>query len=558
MEQSKKKQLIVSILAIVLLIVATVGVTYAFFNYTRTGTANIVSTGTINFTSSQDGRINITNIFPINPEETGIMDDNTKVGTVAITVTGDTTYDNGVEYLVSAVNVNNTVGTKTIPISISATASGTLGTSDENYFEDRDTSTSHIYKVLAKNTISNNDQLMVGYIANNATGINGTITIKAYIDKNKIAISDTYNSNGTPTDTNGTTSQWVDGRTVFTTTEWNSLQGTGVSFQVRVEANEGIWVIDKERNDMVNIYSANSFASEQKSSITEINFIKSTEDEINTHVNLIDLTDSNGNGIVKGWIENNKLYIASPGTTYFPEDSTALFSGFTNVANINFENINTSKVTNMTAMFHNCSSLTTIDLSDFDTSKVTSMDAMFSYSINLVNIDLSGLGSDKLISINGIFDNCTKLTNIDMSNFNFGTVSSFLYDSNKGCLGNLVSVETITLKNAKAINLTSLEGAFNSCPNLTMIDLSGFNTGSVTIMAGMFYNCPKLTTIYVSSDWNVNNVTASGGMFGGCTSLKGGGSPQTTYDANHTDKEYARIDGGANSSTPGYLTLKTN
>ena len=40
----------------------------------------------------------------------------------------------------------------------------------------------------------------------------------------------------------GTTNEWVDGRTVFTTTEWNSLQQNGVSFQVKVEANEGIWV----------------------------------------------------------------------------------------------------------------------------------------------------------------------------------------------------------------------------------------------------------------------------------------------------------------------------
>ena len=37
MEQGKKKQLMVGVIAIVLLIVATVGVTYAFFNYTRTG-----------------------------------------------------------------------------------------------------------------------------------------------------------------------------------------------------------------------------------------------------------------------------------------------------------------------------------------------------------------------------------------------------------------------------------------------------------------------------------------------------------------------------------------
>ena len=57
MEKNKKKQLIVSIIAIVLLIVATVGVTYAFFNYTRTGMANTISVGRIAFNSSQDGKL---------------------------------------------------------------------------------------------------------------------------------------------------------------------------------------------------------------------------------------------------------------------------------------------------------------------------------------------------------------------------------------------------------------------------------------------------------------------------------------------------------------------
>ena len=143
----KQMFLVITVFTLVLLVG---GVSIAFFNYTRTGTANTVRTGTINFTSSQDGRINLTNIFPIDPEETGIMDDATKVGTVAITVTGDTSYDKGVEYLISATNVNNTVGSKTIPISISAETSGTLGTSDDNYFDNRDTATSHIYKVLQK------------------------------------------------------------------------------------------------------------------------------------------------------------------------------------------------------------------------------------------------------------------------------------------------------------------------------------------------------------------------------------------------------------------------
>ena len=42
--------------------------------------------------------------------------------------------------------------------------------------------------------------------------------------------------------TNGTSSEWVNGRTVLTTSEWNSLGTNSISFKIRAESNEGIWV----------------------------------------------------------------------------------------------------------------------------------------------------------------------------------------------------------------------------------------------------------------------------------------------------------------------------
>ena len=71
------------------------GTTYAFFNYTRVGSANTVSTGRISFNTSQGTAVNLTNAFPIDVSE-GIANDNTKVGNVTINVRGDTTYSEGI------------------------------------------------------------------------------------------------------------------------------------------------------------------------------------------------------------------------------------------------------------------------------------------------------------------------------------------------------------------------------------------------------------------------------------------------------------------------------
>ena len=70
-------------------------------------------------------------------------------------------------------------------------------------------------------------------------------------------------------------------------------------------------------------------------------------------------------------------------------------------------------------------------------------------------------------------------------------------------------------------------------------------------MGSMFQGCSALTTIYVSVLWNTTKVGTSGDMFTGCSNIKGGNG--TTYNAEFTDKDYARIDA---AGTPGYLTGK--
>ena len=243
MESSKK--ILLSTIGIAVLIVVVTGVTFAFFNYTRTGSRNVIKVGRIYFNTHQNGTINLSNLFPIDPEETGIMNDDTKVGTIEIEITGDTDYSEGIEYLVSSVDSNIYTSTgKIVPISLDI-AVDSLGTPTANYFTVRENTNTSIYKKLVGDTLVGDQMLLVGYIVPNTTsgtieGIDGSITIKAYLDKNNILISDTYD--GTESDNMGTTNSMAQGKTVITTTEWNALQSTGVSFKVKVEANEGIWV----------------------------------------------------------------------------------------------------------------------------------------------------------------------------------------------------------------------------------------------------------------------------------------------------------------------------
>ena len=311
MIKSKKQMFIVIGVFTLVMLLGTV--TYAFFNYTRTGASNNIKVGRISFVSKDEETINLSNLFPIDPTEQGIMNDNTKVGTYQLTIEGDTDYSGGIEYLVSTVNSN----LSNLPISINMTVGSGLGTSDTNYFTSRDTATTPIYKKIVGSEIVGDEILLVGFIPQNTTlgtsdETGDTITINAYLDKNKILISDTYD--GTESDNMGTPNSLAQGKTVLTTEEWNQLKTNGISFKVKVEANEGIWVenpsklysIMKRKSVMDNIQSTFVSAS------TGINFKQRPSDTNGKGVYMRAGTENDTYPVVyyRGAVEDNNVLFA--------------------------------------------------------------------------------------------------------------------------------------------------------------------------------------------------------------------------------------------------------
>ena len=173
--------------------------------------------------------------------------------------------------------------------------------------------------------------------------------------------------------------------------------------------------------------------------------------------------------------------------------------------------------------FEECENLTTIKgiKENLNTSEVTNMSWMFSGCENLTSLDVSGFKTDNVTDMMAMFYGCENLTNLDVSGF-------------------------------KTDNVTNMSYMFSVCENLTSLDVSGFKTDNVTDMRWMFAECENLKTIYVGAGWNTSNVTESEDMFEKCYNLVGGQG--TKFNENHTDVEYAHIDGG--ESNPGYFTKK--
>lgn len=108
----------------------------------------------------------------------------------------------------------------------------------------------------------------------------------------------------------------------------------------------------------------------------------------------------------------------------------------------------------------------------------------------------------------------------------------------------LSKIETVNLSSFDTSKVTSISYMF-AYSSFEKLNLSGFNTSNVVNMSNMFDQCKKLKNIYASNRFVTDNVTSSSEMFRDSLYLKGGAG--TSFSSSHTDKEYARIDGGTSS-----------
>lgn len=234
MEQSdQSKKVLLSIIGIAILVVAVVGVSFAFFNYTRTSNMNSVQTGKINFSSGYgsnagDDTISITNFFPL---ADGATPDSSNSDSMVITISGGTTYSAGLDYRIVAVGMTGTQ-VANVPVQVSVSQTG-LSSGGNTFVALPQGNGSPSASPV---TVSNGLVLGEGHIAASSpySLTNGTVTITASIPAT-VAISDTYDNGATP---GSTTSQWVNGRTVITTAQWNSLATNPITFKVRVESKQ--------------------------------------------------------------------------------------------------------------------------------------------------------------------------------------------------------------------------------------------------------------------------------------------------------------------------------
>lgn len=232
-------------------------------------------------------------------------------------------------------------------------------------------------------------------------------------------------------------------------------------------------------------------------------------------------------------------------------DMGLMFYYCLSLSSIDLTGWDTSNVIDMYHMFNSCESLTSLDLSGFNTANVSSMTQMFYGCRSLTSLNLSGWDTSTVMTMVAMFSGCSSLTSLDLSNWNTANVIS-MDNMFNGCK----SLTSLNISRWNTISVNDMQNMFSGCTGLTSLDISDWNTFNTWYMTNMFKDCTHLTTIYAGTGWTTDNVYGEWGegLFTNCTALVGGMG--TVYNENHTDKTYARIDGGP--SAPGYFTSKSS
>ena len=191
----------------------------------------------------------------------------------------------------------------------------------------------------------------------------------------------------------------------------------------------------------------------------------------------------------------------------------SVFNGCNSLVNIDVSKWNTGKVIHMSEMFYNCKLLTKIDVSKWNTSNVQGMRNLFSGCSSLTELDVSKWDTSSATTMSNMFNECSKLANIDVSNFKTSNVANMT-----NMFRNCKLLENIDVNGFDTSNVTNMNYMFLGVSKVAKLDVSNFKTSKVTSMLGTFQNCSSLKVLDLSN-WSTNNVNNMQSMFGDCSAI---------------------------------------
>ena len=488
---NNKKQLLLSIGLVLILVLMIVGISYAAFKFTGLGNKpNTITTGaiTMEYTESTN-TISMTGALP------------TTDATGKVRLTAGEYFDFTIKSSIQGnANINWEIAAEDITPSSAKKMAG-----------------KNIKLYLTKLNGDKEEEVMAPKVYNADT------TANSYTGRPSGVMSLAKGTMSTNETTNYRLRMYVD-------EDYNPQgDGGGLSFSVKINAYgktgkkmpvgskiKAYMTQDDYDND--NHPETDFHTADYKSKITTIT-TKKDNTVPETAVESWDISEA-GDGSVMAYVEDDgtgnstyKLTIGGKGGIIANESMVYYFAYFDKMTSIDLSALDTSEVTDMSSMFWFCEKLTDLDLRNFDTSKVTDMSSMFAFCSRLTSLDVSNFDTSKVTDMSAMFSGCNSLTSLDVSNFDTSKVTD-MSQMFQGCR----SLTSLDVSNFDTSKVTDMSAMFSGCNSLTSLDVSNFDTSKVTDMSQMFQGCRSLTSLDVSN-FDTSQVTDMRVMFRSCSSL---------------------------------------
>ena len=400
---NNKKQLLLSIGLVLILVLMIVGISYAAFKFTGLGTKpNTITTGAITMEYEEStNTISMTGALP------------TTDATGKVRLTAGEYFDFTIK---SNIQGNANINWEIAAEDITASAKKMDGKNIKLYLTKLDSTGAETQvmapKVYSASTSANTKTGRPSGVMSLATGTMSTSETINY--RLRMYVDEDYNPQG---------------------------DGGGLSFSVKInaygkvkEAPTGSKIkayrtqddYDNGNNPDTDFHTADYAPKITSVTTKKDNIVPATATES------WDISEA-GDGSVMAYVEDDgtgnstyKLTIGGKGGIIANESMISYFSYFKYVTSIDLSALDTSEVTNMSEMFGGCSSLTSLDVSKFDTSNVTNMSGMFSSCGRLTSLDVSNFDTSNVINMYGMFAFCSSLTSLDVSNFDTSKVTEMV------------------------------------------------------------------------------------------------------------------------------------
>ena len=488
----KKKQLLLSIGLVLILVLMIIGISYAAFKFVGLGNKpNTITTGaiTMEYTESTN-TISMTGALP------------TTDATGKVRLTEGEYFDFTIK---SSIKGNANINWEIAAEDITASSKKMDGKNIKLYLTKLDSAGAETQvmapKVYNATTSANTKTGRPSGVMSLATGTMSTSETTNY--RLRMYVDEDYNPQG-------------DGGGLSFSVKINAYGKTGKKMPVGSKMKAYVTQADLESWN----YPHTDFHSYDY--IKKITSIITKNDNIvpATAVESWDISEA-GDGSVMAYVEDDgtgnstyRVTIGGKGGIIANESMIGYFCDFAKMTSIDLSALDTSEVTNMSNMFSGCSSLTSLDLSSFDTSNVTNMSNMFSgigdHSMNIEKINVSNFDTSKVTDMSFMFNDCSRLTSLDVSSFDTSKVTD-MSKMFSGCS----SLTSLDVSKFDTSNVTDMGSMFSECSSLTSLDVSNFDTSKVTSMYEMFSECSSLTNLDVSN-FNVTDETDYKNMFCNC------------------------------------------